>query len=513
MTVGELSRRTGTPARALRAWTDTGLVCSAGRSPAGYRLYDESAMWCVTVIGELRVLDLTIAEIRDLAAVYLGRPGEPVGPHLAALLRRARDRVARPGSSSAGLQEPVSGVRGTPADRRVVAARARDKPPTSSVVTARHCALLPESVILGLMDVLVLARTFSDSESLARRIRRWEALGVAGVLIPDHLFISAGRQVTSGNDHPDPIVLLAAIGALSPNLLIGTIVANVTFAHPALTIRHFAQLATIFGGDRVLMGLGAGWNHEEYAALGLAMPRHADRIQQLEQALRLGRSLFSAGVATIEAPGIVVRDLHLSPRPQVSPRFLIGGGSDRLLRLAGSLADWVDLNGSSRRVKLGRESPAFQDAIRRLTTTVSDLEESVRCLAGSAVDAGRSVADIRRSILIDTIEFCPDGEISERGNRLCRARLIPEVDVLQCPYVLLGSPARMRDLLAQRAERLGLSAVIVQDDDNLELFMKEVANLSHRNQVRRSPFPSIGVTFRPPRRSSPTHCTPSLARC
>jgi DNA-binding transcriptional MerR regulator len=93
MTVGELSRRTGTPARALRGWTDTGLVYSAGRSPAGYRLYDESALWCVTVIGELRGLGLTIAEIRALAGVYLSQPGEPVGPHLAALLRRARARA------------------------------------------------------------------------------------------------------------------------------------------------------------------------------------------------------------------------------------------------------------------------------------------------------------------------------------------------------------------------------------------------------------------------------------
>jgi MerR family copper efflux transcriptional regulator len=93
MTIGELSRRSGTSAKALRAWTDMGLVYSAGRSPAGYRLYDESALWCTTVIGELRGLGLTIAEIRDLAAVYLGRPAEPVGPHLARLLRRARDRA------------------------------------------------------------------------------------------------------------------------------------------------------------------------------------------------------------------------------------------------------------------------------------------------------------------------------------------------------------------------------------------------------------------------------------
>jgi MerR family copper efflux transcriptional regulator len=107
MTVGELSRRTGTPARALRAWTDMGLVYSAGRSPAGYRLYDESALWCTAVIGELRGLGLTIAEIRDLAAVYLGRPGEPVGPHLAALLRRARDRADARIASLQDLRERI----------------------------------------------------------------------------------------------------------------------------------------------------------------------------------------------------------------------------------------------------------------------------------------------------------------------------------------------------------------------------------------------------------------------
>jgi alkanesulfonate monooxygenase SsuD/methylene tetrahydromethanopterin reductase-like flavin-dependent oxidoreductase (luciferase family) len=333
------------------------------------------------------------------------------------------------------------------------------------------------------MDILVMVRNFSDSKSLARRVRHWEALGVAGVLIPDHLFISGGPEVASGSNHPDPIVVLGAIGALSPTLLIGTIVANVSFAHPALTLRHFAQLATLFGGDRVLMGLGAGWNCEEYNALGLSMPRHADRIQLLEQTLRLGRSLFSAGVATIEAPGLIVCDLRLSPRPEVAPRFLVGGGSDRFLRLAGAFADWVDLNGSSRRLHLGRKSPAVQDAVRRLTTTVSDLEESVRLLAMSAIEAGRSVSDIRHSVLIDTIEFCPVSEVGERENGLRRARLAPESDVHQCPYVLIGPPARMRDLLAERSERLGLSAVIVRDDDNLESFMEWVANLLYRSQI------------------------------
>jgi DNA-binding transcriptional MerR regulator len=93
MSIGELSRRAGMPVKALRAYTDMGLMYSAGRSQAGYRLFDESALWCATVISTLRDLGLTVAEIRELAAIYLGQPGEPIAPHIAGMLRRSRDRT------------------------------------------------------------------------------------------------------------------------------------------------------------------------------------------------------------------------------------------------------------------------------------------------------------------------------------------------------------------------------------------------------------------------------------
>jgi DNA-binding transcriptional MerR regulator len=47
----------------------------------------------VQVIGNLRSLGLTIKEIQQLAAVYLDRPGEPIGPRLAELLDRAERRI------------------------------------------------------------------------------------------------------------------------------------------------------------------------------------------------------------------------------------------------------------------------------------------------------------------------------------------------------------------------------------------------------------------------------------
>lgn len=93
MTVGELSRRTGVPIKALREYTDWGLIYSRGRSGANYRLYDEEALGCVQAITELRGLGLTLAEIRWLAARYPDQDGQPIGPLLAQRLRVARARI------------------------------------------------------------------------------------------------------------------------------------------------------------------------------------------------------------------------------------------------------------------------------------------------------------------------------------------------------------------------------------------------------------------------------------
>lgn len=93
MTVGQLAARTGLSIKAIRELEGRGLIYTAGRSPANYRLFDESALWCAQVVGNLRSLGLTLKEIEELAGIYLDRPGEPIGPRLAALLERAERRI------------------------------------------------------------------------------------------------------------------------------------------------------------------------------------------------------------------------------------------------------------------------------------------------------------------------------------------------------------------------------------------------------------------------------------
>lgn len=93
MTIGELARRSGISVKALRRYEGMGLIYTVGRSSAGYRLFDQDALWCVGVIGNLRGLGLTVAEIRELAGVYLNRPDQPIGPELAERLRSVRARL------------------------------------------------------------------------------------------------------------------------------------------------------------------------------------------------------------------------------------------------------------------------------------------------------------------------------------------------------------------------------------------------------------------------------------
>ncbi len=330
------------------------------------------------------------------------------------------------------------------------------------------------------VEIFVMANTILTSETLAERVRLWEQLGVSGILMPDHFFVSDGNGEPVVQ--PDPFVVLAAIGALSDRLQLGTIVANCGIVHPAWVLRHLAQLAALYGGERVVAGLGAGWNAEEFEALGLSMPPHSERTRRLEDSLALARQLFDEGVASISAEGFAVHDLPADVGG-TAPRLLVGGGSDRILELAARYADHLDLNGSSRRAPIGRTRAVKQDGVRRLTTTTDDLNESAARVRELAKLHGRPDA-VRFSILLDTIDLCSASEAEGRRRELARARGIEDARVEDCPYVLIGNPDEMSEVLAERVRQIGLSALLVIDGPSVPAFLQNVVPLV-RHEVTR----------------------------
>lgn len=79
ITVGSLARRTGMSRKTIRELEGLGLIYSAGRSEANYRLFDEQpALWCVSTVRDLRSLGLELAAARGSfehrCALSPGRP-------------------------------------------------------------------------------------------------------------------------------------------------------------------------------------------------------------------------------------------------------------------------------------------------------------------------------------------------------------------------------------------------------------------------------------------------------
>lgn len=64
--IGDLSRRTGLSVKAIRFYSDQGLVPPAGRTRAGYRLYGADAVAHLELVQTLRNLGLGLAKIRTV---------------------------------------------------------------------------------------------------------------------------------------------------------------------------------------------------------------------------------------------------------------------------------------------------------------------------------------------------------------------------------------------------------------------------------------------------------------
>ncbi|EFL19520.1 MerR family transcriptional regulator [Streptomyces sp. C] len=64
--IGELARRTGLTVKAIRFYSDKGIVPPAGRSPAGYRLYGPDALARLALVRTLRELGLDLATVRQV---------------------------------------------------------------------------------------------------------------------------------------------------------------------------------------------------------------------------------------------------------------------------------------------------------------------------------------------------------------------------------------------------------------------------------------------------------------
>jgi MerR family copper efflux transcriptional regulator len=118
LTVAAVREQTGLSARTLRYYEEVGLLPGVRRRAGGRRVYGADEIERLRFIQRLKALGLSLAEIRDLNAVYaidgstramLGRLDELLGRHLAEIDGRIRELM--------GLRDEISKYRDHVASR------------------------------------------------------------------------------------------------------------------------------------------------------------------------------------------------------------------------------------------------------------------------------------------------------------------------------------------------------------------------------------------------------------
>jgi len=222
-----------------------------------------------------------------------------------------------------------------------------------------------------------------------------EGLGLDSLWRSDHFF---SWMAKGERDSLECWTSLTELATRVRRIRFGPLVSPMTFRHPALLARMAAAVDGLSNG-RLVLGVGAGWNEAEHAAYGVPLPPIKERMDRLEEGIKVIRALWTGGPVSLSGEYYSLKDATLRPVPekQPGPTLLIGGdGEKRLLRLVALYANEWNSHPHSREI--------FEHKRRRL-------QEHCR-------DVGRDLETITCSAMLGVCIAADRNALAERGRWL-----------------------------------------------------------------------------------------------
>jgi probable F420-dependent oxidoreductase len=287
-----------------------------------------------------------------------------------------------------------------------------------------------------MMHFGVSAWSAASGEAWRATARRVEAWGYETLWVPDHVGLF------------DPFAAMVAAAGATSTLRVGTYVLNVEFWNPLLLARAVATTHVVTDG-RLVLGLGAGHNAEEFAQAGLRYPPAGERVGRLEATVPALRRLLAGEAVDDERLGLAKAATGLAP---VDPPILVGGNGDRVLSLAGREADMAGVVG-------------FTAGTGRTHTDLSHwgwdgLSDRLAHLRSAASAAGRA-SEVPVDLLVQRARVTDDPAAALAD--FVEAGLGEEL--FDSPFLLVGSEDELVAKLARLRDEHGVAGVTVFGPD------------------------------------------------
>jgi probable F420-dependent oxidoreductase len=165
-----------------------------------------------------------------------------------------------------------------------------------------------------------LSQLFGPSlDGLVEMARIADDVGVDQIVMTDHVVMGSrsdrypyGRfPFPEDEPWPEPLITLAAMAGATSRIRLGTGVLIAPLRPPALLAKSLATLDVLSSG-RLDVGVGSGWQREEFGASGVPFVGRFDRMLD---GLRACRVLWQDAPASFESKTISFEDLWCRPAP------------------------------------------------------------------------------------------------------------------------------------------------------------------------------------------------------
>lgn len=154
-------------------------------------------------------------------------------------------------------------------------------------------------------------------------------------------FVSSSDHLHGSTPSYEPWTLLSWIAAETSRIRVASRVLAVPYRHPAV-LAKMAETFDRLSGGRLILGLGGGYSDEEFRAFGLGERSPRDKVDGLEEAVRIIRGLWSERSFTFQGRLYAADRANLEPKPGRQIPIWLGTYGPRALAVTGRLADgWI----------------------------------------------------------------------------------------------------------------------------------------------------------------------------
>jgi probable F420-dependent oxidoreductase len=250
-----------------------------------------------------------------------------------------------------------------------------------------------------------------DWNSLLQQAEACDQVGIDRLVVSDHVVFgerldeygrpeiggqAGGRQPTGPDGlWLEPLTTLAVVAGRTSRIRLGTNILLAALRRPVV-LAKMASTIDVLSGGRLDLGVGVGWQREEYDAAGIPFE---ERGSVLDETLRICRVLWTERAAAYDSANLHFEKIHMMPKPLQPngvPLWVSGTVNRRVARrLVEFGTGWIPW---------GDAAADPQTGIARMGDLLADLDRDIHDFqivgslplrrAGTDIDPIASVAEV-----------------------------------------------------------------------------------------------------------------------